>query len=279
MTRSGWVDFQEVKDQVAISAVLGEYGVKLEGKGHNLRGQCPLHDGEKGGRSFSVNTSKGLFFCFSCKKGGNVLDLVSELDGLSIRNAALKLQATFLIGESEAAPADEPEKKESAAEPEEPKEKPAEEKQVEEVNPPLGFSLQIDPKHEYGESRGLSSSAVSYLEAGFCLSGGMFAGRFVFPLHDERGELVGYGGRSVDDEVTPKYLFPKGLKKRYLLYNFHREVADLAEEVVLVEGFFALARLKEQGFPLCGSAGVEDDGRAGVFPGKLLQEGCGLSRR
>ncbi len=103
MTRSGWVDFQEVKDQVAISTVLGEYGVKLEGKGDNQRGQCPLHDGEKGGRTFSVNSSKGLFFCFSCKKGGNVLDLVSALDGVSIRNAALKLQETFLIGESETA--------------------------------------------------------------------------------------------------------------------------------------------------------------------------------
>ena len=105
MTRSGWVDFQEVKDHVAISAVLGTYGIKLEGTGANLRGRCPLHDGEKDGRSFSVNPNKGLFFCFSCKKGGNVLDLVSALDGLSIRNAALKLQATFLIGQSEPSPA------------------------------------------------------------------------------------------------------------------------------------------------------------------------------
>ena len=44
---------------------------------------------------------------------------------------------------------------------------------------------------------------------GLCLSKGTFAGRYVVPLHDEEGQLVGYAGRSLDD-TEPRYLFAAG---------------------------------------------------------------------
>ncbi|MGH9822443.1 MAG: hypothetical protein ACREDR_04230 [Blastocatellia bacterium] len=46
---------------------------------------------------------------------------------------------------------------------------------------------------------------------GFCRSKGTFAGRFIIPLQNETGEMVGYAGRSVDNS-EPKYLFPPSSK-------------------------------------------------------------------
>ena len=256
----GWVDFEEIKELVPITAALEHYRVKVDGEGENLRGKCPLHEGD-GDRSLSVSPQKGLFFCFSCKKGGNVLDLVRELEGGSVRDAALLLRDSFLSGEGEPPPSPaakvQPARKSKAEKPEEDEEKAA----APEINPPLGFSLRVDPDHEYGQSRGMGSSVFEYLEAGFCLSKGLFAGTFVFPLHNERSELVGYAGRALDNDEERKYRFPKGLKKRLLLFNFHREVAEQEDEVILVEGFFGLARVKELGFPcvaLMGSKMTEE---------------------
>ncbi len=121
------------------------------------------------------------------------------------------------------------------------------------INPPLGFELRVDPGHEYGQSRGVSREMLEQFGVGFCLSKGTFAGRFVFPLQNEQGELIGYAGRSLDDS-EPKYQFPssvKGFQKRHVLWNFHREVRELGPdaEVIVVEGFFDLMRVKEVGYP------------------------------
>jgi DNA primase-like protein/Toprim domain-containing protein len=119
------------------------------------------------------------------------------------------------------------------------------------INPPLRFQLRVDSGHEYGIGRGVSKETLEYFGAGFCLSKGTFAGRFVFPLHNEAGELVGYAGRATDDS-EPKYLFPpgaKGFHKSHLVYNLHRILSESPETdlVIVVEGFFGCFRLKQGG--------------------------------
>src|SRR5207253_956604 len=59
------------------------------------------------------------------------------------------------------------------------------------INPPLSFQLKIDTGHSYGLGRGLTKETLEYFGAGLCLSRGMFAGQFVIPLHNEKGEMVG----------------------------------------------------------------------------------------
>lgn len=242
--KKDWVDFKEVREKVSMASVLAHYGIKdqLEGKGEELRGKCPFHEGD-GKRTLAVNLEKGLYYCFSCKAGGHVLDFAAAMDDSTIREAALKLQELFLGEGSEPNPKPkrQPKKEEPAA------------AAVEVINPPLGFELRVDPGHEYGQSRGVSREMLEEFGAGFCLSKGTFAGRFVFPLNNERGELIGYAGRSVDDS-EPKYLFPsgeKGFQKRRVLWNFHREVRELGPdaEVIVVEGFFDLMRVREVGYP------------------------------
>ncbi len=245
--KGNWVDFKTVKASVSIAQVLDHYQVNwLRGKGDDVRGRCPIHKGEGQG-TFHVNLAKNIFQCFSCHAKGNILDLVAAMEQISVRDAALKLQQWFLpelVGKGEGQ-RDSAEKESAPAKPEE---KP---KAAVAINPPLSFQLRVDPGHEYGRSRGLIQETLEYFAAGFCLSKGMFAGRFVVPLHDAGGQLVGYAGRSIDDK-EPKYLFPsseKGFHKKYLLFNHHRIVNEAPDQaVVLVEGFFDCMKVREAGY-------------------------------
>ena len=249
--KNGWVDFREVRERVSMQMVLDHYQVDwLRKQGAELRGRCPIHQGE-GERSFHVNLEKNIFHCFSCGAKGNVLSFVAAMENVSIREAGLQMKEWFRVGEGTAPP-----RQRQQRDPK-PKEKPPppepQRKDAEVINPPLEFELKVDPGHEYGTSRGFSKELLDQFGAGYCVSKGMFSGRFVFPLHDAQGELVGYAGRSLDGS-EPKYLFPsaeKGFHKRYLLWNFHREVQEMGPnaEVVVVEGFFDCLRVKEVGYP------------------------------
>src|SRR4051794_31017847 len=94
-----WVDFKELRARARIADVLSAYQVELKVKGERATGFCPLpgHQGERKSSSFSVHLTKNLFNCFSCKRGGNAIDLVVLLEGLDpsspmdVRKAALKL--------------------------------------------------------------------------------------------------------------------------------------------------------------------------------------------
>jgi len=241
-----WVDFKAIKQAVSMQAVLDRYGINwLRKNKDELRGRCPIHKGD-GERSFHVNTTKNAFQCFSCKARGNVLDFVAAMEKSSVRDVALKLKDWFQVGESGA----------GSAAPVTVAANDPEPVPVGPINPPLSFELRVDHTHEYGASRGLLLETLTYFGAGLCLSKGMFAERFIIPLHNPGGELVGYAGRSLDDS-EPKYLFPssaKGFYKSHLLFGFHR-VAPAAKQIILVEGFFATMYLWQIGLPALGLLG------------------------
>ena len=231
--------------------VLDHYQVDwLRKQGGELRGRCPIHQGE-GERSFHVNLEKNIFHCFSCGAKGNVLSFVAAMENVSIRESGLQMKEWFRVGEGTTPPRQpqrrDPKPKANASPPE------PQLKDPEVINAPLGFELKVDPGHKYGTSRRFSKELLEQFGAGYCVSKGMFSGRFIFPLHNAQGELVGYLGRSIDGS-EPKYLFPpaeKGFHKRYLLWNFHREVQEMGPnaEVVVVEGCFDCLRVKEVGYP------------------------------
>jgi len=71
-------------------------------------------------------------------------------------------------------------------------------------------------------------------------------GRCVFPIHNAKGELVAYAGRSIDT-TEPRYKFPAGFHKSQELFNLHRVAGDLS--VVLVEGFVDCMKVSQAGYP------------------------------
>lgn len=250
MSDKQWVDFRLLKDRVTLEMALDHYQINwLRKKGSDLVGRCPIHQGE-GARTFRVSTDKGAFNCFSCHKHGNVLDFVAAMEDCSVRDAALKLAEWFGIETDTEAPKSARQKPKKAAKR---SIKPSQTKPPDVVNPPLSFSLKVDPGHEYGLGRGLSLETLKCFGAGLCLSKGTFSGRFIIPLHNEQSDLVGYAGRSVDD-TDPKYLFPsseKGFYKAHLLLNLHRLIGqvDPDQTVVVVEGFFDCMKVHQAGFP------------------------------
>lgn len=120
----------------------------------------------------------------------------------------------------------------------------------EEVNPPLGVKLTLDPKHAYLGRRGLSAETIATFGLGYC-SRGLLRGRIAIPIHDERGELVAYAGRWPADEGWPegegKYKLPAKFRKSEVLFNLHQAGEGLLGEAILVEGFFSVFRLWQHG--------------------------------
>jgi DNA primase len=72
----------------------------------------------------------------------------------------------------------------------------------------------------------------------------------VFPIHDERGELVAHAGRAMDRR-EPRYLFPPGFRKSQVVFNLHRAVESAARQggvAIVVEGFFDCLKVHQAGY-------------------------------
>ena len=234
-----WVDFAQVKASVSLRRVLEDYGIlerlRRSGKDH-YRGSCPIHQGE-GRDAFHGDLRKNIFHCFSCGVGGNVLDLVAQLEQCSLREAALQLQRRYLATES--------------TDPVRPKLPRPDQLVTEkrETNSALSFGLTgLDRTHPYVSARGLSWTTAAHFGIGFYSGPGIMHDRLAIPIHDQHGRLVAYCGRSVIAE-GPRYRFPAGFRKSVVLFNYHRAAALARDGVVVVEGFFDCMRVHQAGVP------------------------------
>jgi len=230
-----WVSFAEIKSRVGLAQVLRSYQVdwlRRSGLGQ-YRGRCPIHGGQ-GVEAFHVNLERGLFHCFACGAGGNVLDLVAAMEGCSIREAALRLQgshaASLAPGTAGGATRRKLVTKKRAC------------------NPPLGFSLDVDRRHPYLAQRGIDAATTDSFGVGYFSGHGWMRGRIAIPIHDERGRLVAYCGRAVD-RTDPRYRFPAGFQKSQVLFNYHRARGMAGDQGIVVEGFFDCMRVHQAGFP------------------------------
>ncbi len=79
---------QELKNRLSIVDVVGEH-VVLRKAGANHSGLCPFHSERS--PSFSVNEQKGMFHCFGCKKGGDMISFVMEIHGIDFKEALEEL--------------------------------------------------------------------------------------------------------------------------------------------------------------------------------------------
>ncbi len=84
----------KILDTARIEEVVGDF-VSLRKSGANYMGLCPFHDERT--PSFSVSPSKGIFKCFSCGKGGNVVHFVKEHEQLSYSEALKWLARKYNI--------------------------------------------------------------------------------------------------------------------------------------------------------------------------------------
>ena len=84
-------DIALVRERSAVDEVVGEYLQLRSSGGDSLKGLCPFHDEKT--PSFNVTPSRGLWYCFSCTEGGDVIKFVQRIDNLSFAEAVERLAA------------------------------------------------------------------------------------------------------------------------------------------------------------------------------------------
>lgn len=273
-------DFNELTKRISFVDVLGHYNLlcSMDEKGDQLRGVCPIHEGAKNKKSFSVSAVKNCYRCFSCGSKGNILSFVAGMENCNKFQAGRFLEKWFPAKGSPSADGGEVAGKNAETmrgdkRVQDPQslhsgqsfggqgkkkgvggEYSLEEKSsIKAVNPPLKFFLRnLETKDPYLLGRVLPKT-IERFGLGVC-GVGLMKGRVVVPIHNECGQLVAYAGRWPSDENIPenegKYKFPTKFKKGYVLFNLHRvlEAVKNGEPLILVEGFFDVFRLYELGF-------------------------------
>jgi DNA primase len=168
-----------------------------------------------------------------------VLDFVAAMEKCTVRDAAVKLKEWFSVSMPQPVAVT-------------PKAEPQDRGVVEQLaNKPLSFQLGgVDPEHAYLKGRGIAAETARAFGVGFFAGKGSMHGRVVIPIHNERGELVAYAGRAIDDS-EPRYKLPAGFHKSLELFNLHRAIGecDAQRRVVVVEGFFDCMKVSQAGFP------------------------------
>jgi DNA primase len=254
-----FINFRELRRLLRFEDVLKHYGINVKRRGDRVTAFCPLPghaprtDGSPRTASLSIHLGRNIFQCFGCKNSGNAVEFVCRMEGFDpsdteqFRTAALRVAEIFGIDAGQRSQEDTTPKDKKGGEPKAAHVETSQQTPV--INAPLNFELKdLDPTHPYLSERGFHPGTIKHFGLGYC-NRGLMKGRIAIPLHDPAGQLVGYGGRIIDDSLisdeSPKYRLPgdrqRGgvlyqFRKSLLLYNFHRirvPVADLA----VVEGF------------------------------------------
>ncbi len=256
---------QEIKEKLDIVDFISHY-INLEKAGKNYKALCPFHDEKT--PSFMVSPDLQIYKCFGCGKSGDVYNFLMEMEGLEF-GEALRTLAEKTGVELERAPAPKDKsRKEKLYEInnlareyfhylliEHKVGKQALEYVLEKRELPMEtvkeFKLGYAP--DSWESLGKFLLSKKYtlseiIETGLVVSKDTgrkfydrFRGRVMFPLHDERGKVVGFSGRLAKGEDGPKYMnTPESLvfnKRRHLYGLFKsKEFIRRSKKAIVVEG-------------------------------------------
>jgi DNA primase len=261
-------DIALVRERARIDEVVRDYVTLKNAGGGSMKGLCPFHDERT--PSFHVTPSRGMWYCFGCAEGGDVLNFLQRMDHLTFAESVEKLarrfgvelryvdggaatnrqqgQRTRLVEAHAVAAAFYTEQLESA---------------------------QAQAGRTFLRERGFDQDAAKHFSVGFApkswdaltsllrqrgftdaelLAGGLvsqgnrgvydrFRGRLVWPIRDLGGDIIGFGARKLfDDDEGPKYLNTPETslyKKSNVLYGIDLARRDISkqQEAVIVEGY------------------------------------------
>ena len=264
---------EKIKEQNDIVEIISE-DIRLKKSGRNYIGLCPFHNDKS--PSFTVSQDKQIYKCFSCGEAGNVLTFIMKYKKLNFLEAAKyladKASITLNMGSKENSAVSK--KKllmykinvDSARYFFANLQKNKYSKDYflnrcikEETIKRYGLGYSIDNWHalmNYLKKRGYKEEIL--LEAGLILrsekKGNLydrFRNRVMFPVFDVKGNVIGFGGRVLDDS-KPKYLnspetiiFQKGIN----LYGLNFAIKNNLKEdfIIIVEGYMDLIALHQAG--------------------------------
>jgi len=272
------MDFKDqLKSSVDIVGVVGEY-VRLKKSGaQKYMGLCPFHSEKT--PSFNVHAARQFFKCFGCGEGGDVFAFVQKIEGIGFYEA-LKLLAERhgIAMPKRSLVADEESKLREA---------------VFQMHDLALESFRASLRGPAGEEaraylarRGVADSTIEQFGLGYSerswesltrllqqrgftpalleRSGlarrredgslyDYFRNRLMFPIHNESGKVIGFGGRALAADDNPKYLNSPETPiytKSHVLYNLHRAKEAIRKEdrSILVEGYMDAIGVSAAGF-------------------------------
>lgn len=249
---------------------------------------CPFH--QEKSPSLSLDPARGLYHCFGCGKGGDVYTFIQETQGVDF-NEAVELAARQAGIQIEADPGAARRRGEHDELVE------AMRRAVDFYHQRLKTGADAGPARAYLRGRGIDAATVDQYQIGYAPEeevwdalvrelrgagfkdrvieaaglarrgrGGrfydLFRSRVLFPIHNLRGDPVGFGGRALGT-ATPKYLNSPDSRlyqKAQLLYSLHRAKGAIARsgQAVIVEGYFDVIACHQAGVDTavatCGTA-------------------------
>jgi len=256
----------KVRSAVDLVDIVSEY-VQLKRSGRSLVGLCPFHSEKT--PSFNVNAERQFFHCFGCRAGGDVFSFLMKIEQLTFAEALQKLADRAGISL--------PRNEQEEASPERTaKQLMYEAHQL--VAKLYHYVLTSTPygtaAMKYLEKRGIQEQTITEFQIGFApdswdfvtqflqkrqfpldlmVEAGLlaksengrifdrFRGRVIFPIHNTQGEVVAFGGRSLDG-AHPKYLnSPETplFNKSTTIFNLHRARTSIRKrkQAILFEGY------------------------------------------
>lgn len=277
---AGFVD--DLRTRLSLAQVVGRK-VSWEARKTNVgKGDywapCPFHQEKTA--SFHVDDRKGFYYCFGCHAKGDAINFVRETENLGFMDAIklLAAEAGMPVPASDPAEAERSAKRaslvdvmEAAVQHYRLQLRTAAAQDARDYLQKRGLSQDIQDRFEIGfapDARGnlfqhLSGKNITpdqMVEAGLCIKpdqGGQpfdrFRGRIMFPIRDQRGRAIAFGGRAMDPNARAKYLnspetplFNKG----HTLYNLGpaREAAGKVNGLIVAEGYMDVIALHQAGF-------------------------------
>lgn len=264
----------EIKSRINIVDVVGRY-VSLKKAGNNYKGRCPFHNEKT--PSFIVSEQKQIYKCFGCDEGGDVIRFIMKIENLDFMDSLDILGKEINIDV----------KKEISKDVD--KTSIKKKKRYYDMNLYIAkFYFNNLKKNnnalKYLENRGLSQKIINRFGIGFAsdsweetknflksknflekeiYENGLiiktkkgnfidkFRNRIIFPIFNIKNEIIGFGGRVIDNKSIPKYLnSPETIvfNKRYNLYalNFVKKYSN-KDYVIVVEGYMDVVSLNQYG--------------------------------
>lgn len=258
----------EIRASSNIVDIIGEY-VDLKRAGSSYKGLCPFHNEKT--PSFTVDDKKQLFHCFGCGVGGDVVSFIMQKEELSYPESLEYLaQKAGIRMEYSNNYQPNPRNKE-----------------LYEINKDIMMFyyknlLTNKEAINYLKNRGLSGKIVNRFMLGFAKNSWQdlcdyieyrgydkkdlediglikksskgnyydkYRNRVIFPIINHYGNVIGFGGRSIGDEM-PKYLnSPESdiFKKRFNLYGLNIYKKQKGNDIILVEGYMDVIALNNYG--------------------------------
>ncbi|MBQ8972491.1 MAG: DNA primase, partial [Clostridia bacterium] len=269
-----WLD--ELRSRSSLEQVVAEY-VPLKQKGRRYWGCCPYHNEKT--PSFSVDSEAQLFYCFGCHKGGTVIQFIMDMEHMDFMEAVQYLaerahmdlpQTSVEQQRSDYATRDDKEQMLQAN------------RDAARYFHTLLWSPEGAGGLQYFYKRGLTDSDIRKFGLGYSPNGwdtltrtlmnagyaldilkkagltlerngrtiDMFRDRAMFPIINARGQVIGFGGRTLGD-AQPKYMNTSEtpvFNKRQGLYamNWARKERELGH-LILVEGYMDTVSMRKNG--------------------------------